>query len=165
MTDDQKRITELEKQVKELQGVVRPGASPVLWVALGVAFLLYVWCVRQLPFPGDPSASERFWIGAGVLCVTVFICGGALELVELAFKALVESALALLLLFNAVAGVLLVVLAPDLEPMVASLERVQDEHARGLVFFIGAVALFVLDVGVLLVLFPLAKVAGTDLGK
>jgi len=164
MADDNQRIAELEKQVKELQGTVRPGPSPVLWVAMGVAFLVFVACVREMPFPGDPEGGERFGIGFLALLAGVFICGGALELVETAFKALVESAMAALLLFNGLAGAVLWMYLPDLVPMIAALENVPDDKAKPVLLFMGAVALFVVDTLAMLVLYPLAKVAGTQLG-
>ena len=163
MAEANDRIVKLEKEVKALVDTVRPGKTPALAIAFVLLLVIYLVAVFKMPMPGDPD----FWMRAAIAFGSAFAGGGicvmALGFVEAAFKVLVEVAMALLIFGNVMTGMLVWINADYLRDYIIELDGVPNDKAFIAGLVAAAIALFIADVLAFLVLYPLAKTAGTKL--
>ena len=157
------RIRRLESEIQTLKGTVRPGRSPAYVISMVVAFIVFVVVISWLPLADDPGFGSRAGIGLIGLIGGVFVFGGAFAFIEKAFKALVEIAASLLLLYNAVWCAVIWALSKPMSEWVIANDFAEGDEALGLVVTVAAAVLFVTNVFALLVLYPAAKTAGTRL--
>jgi hypothetical protein len=157
--DLEKRLQSLEQEIAQLKVLTASEYSIALPISAIVGVIIYLCVIAGLPLPGDPGFWTRSGIGFGSALAGTFVLSTALEFVKASLKAIVEVAMCLLLFSNALAGALL-------------WTAYGSDRAGALLRPIGpfaglaiatAVLLFVLDALVLLVLYPLARTAGTDL--
>lgn len=137
--------------------------SPVYGIAILVAAAAYITLMANLPLSQGTEAGARFWIGLFAAIGGAVIFGCALGVIKFAFKAIVEIAAVLLLLANAcVGGIVWAFFDPIgkalLEAGIAKSENIVVVAVGG-----AAVLMFIGDMLAFIVLYPMARIAGTSL--
>lgn len=156
------RLATLETEVKRLKTTVATGQTIVGPIAGIVAFLVYVGIVGNLPLPAGTEGA-RVGVGVASGIAGFVVLAAALIFVQFALRALIEVAVVVLCLLNALVGVFAWAMSGDLARILAESGAVAQENLLGAVFVLTAAALFVVDLLCGLVLYPLAKVSGSNI--
>lgn len=156
------RLNRLEKDVRELRLATTIKQTPAFGISIFASLVLYIALVSKLPLPGDPAFWPRLGIGfASAFCgLIVYHC--ALAFVTAVLKAIAEIAAVVLMLINVSVGVILCTFPHEIQQMLSQSGVEKDEQFFAAVLTV-AIALFILDVFAFLVLYPLARTAGTSL--
>ncbi len=157
------RIQKIESDIEELKKTVRPGETPVYGIAMFIGLIIYIVVISNLPLPDDPGFWPRTGIGFACLIAGGMIFGGALAFIDFAFKAIVEVAAVLLLLFDVIYSSFIWMFSSNLRQWLIHNEIAKEEYAFGVVVIVAAIILFSLNMFAFLIIYPAAKTAGTKL--
>lgn len=160
MSDE--RLEKLEAELTRLKAKGATGETPVLGIAAFLAFCGYCAMISKLPLPNAADeAKVVLGIGAGFVGALVFV--GAIAFVQFSLKALVEIATVLAVLFNAIVAAVAWVVQANLLQLVASWNVVNGDDLMAATVALVVGGLFVTNVLLAIVLFPLARIAGSSL--
>lgn len=159
----QGRIEELEKQLADLRGriPIRGSDTPLMPVFMFAALGAFIAFVANIPLPGSPDEKQRFMVGVASGLGGALILGGALTFVNFALRAVLELLFVMLLLTSASTGVVVWASWSFLTDSLVGL-GVSEDNVRVAAVLTWAVTTFVFDVAVSMVLYPLARVAGSN---
>ena len=167
------RLDALETKVKELRETVQPGESPMMGVFTTVMLITFIALMTKLPLPNAPGPAERIGIGVASLIGGGIVFGIAVSVVSFTFKAIVEFAIVCLITINIAIGAVSWAFSPQLYELAAEVRvilienkmldpAVPDAVPFGLILAVITTGILLIDIFALLVLFPAAKIAGTN---
>lgn len=156
----EERVGTLEQQVGRM--ATQSGDTFVLPLAVLGAFALFLMVVSQVPLAEVQQHSRA---GAGVVAgvAGLLLLTGAMGFVRFALRALVELAVVCTALLNALAMFGAWVMAAPLAKPLVEWGVVQGQDVQLAVPFVVAVVLLLVNVLLAVVLYPLAKIAGSTL--
>jgi hypothetical protein len=155
------RIQSLEREVSRLKAVTANENSLAFPIAVVIGVIIYIIVITNLPLSNNPGFWARFGIGLASAYAGLGVLSVTLDFVKASLKAIVEVSMVLLALANALTGAFLWAAFRSSDG-IPWLRQVTNESFVGMVI-LAAIVLFIGDALVLLVLYPLARTAGTDL--
>lgn len=159
---EQNRLDQLEKELQTLKNASATRSTPVAGIAGVLALLAFVGIVANLPLPGNPEGGARFGIGLAAGFAGAIVTGFAAGFAKFALRALVEVAVVTVFFLNAVAAILAWMSSAYLADLVSTWKIASGENTVPAALALTALVIFAIDVALLLILYPLAKVAGSD---
>jgi hypothetical protein len=159
---EQNRLDKLEKELQKLQSVTATESTVVGGIAGFLALVAFIALVVQVPLPGNPPDGARFGIGLAAGFAGAIVAGIAAGFAKFALRALVEIAVVVVFFLNAVVAVAAWMSSAYLSDLVATWNITSSNNALPVALALAACSIFVVDVGAMLFLVPLAKVAGSN---
>ncbi|HEY1232818.1 MAG TPA: hypothetical protein VGH22_05515 [Candidatus Binatia bacterium] len=159
---ERSRLDQLEKDLQALKSASATRSTPVFGVAGVLALLAFIGLLASLPLPGNPQDETRFKIGLAAGFAGLIVTGLAAGFAKFALRALVEIAVVAVCFSNAVAAVAAWMWSAYLSELVSTWKIASAENALLTALALAACVIFVIDVALMLVLCPLAKVAGSN---
>jgi hypothetical protein len=159
---EQNRLDQMEKDLQALKSASATGTTPVGGIAGAVAFFAFIALVANLPLPGNPEGGARFGIGLAAGFAGAMVAGLAAGFAKFALRALVEIAVVSVFFLNAVAAIAVWISSAYLSDLASAWKVASGENALPTALALAALVIFVIDVALMLILYPLAKVAGSD---
>lgn len=136
--------------------------TPAFGIAIVVGLLVFGYAMLHLPFEGDPKTEHRLGTGCIALLVGMLIYGGARSTVESVLKALVEVIAVGLFLLNGLAAALVWMWKQPLTDFAIEI-GFSEKQTFGQVVIVLAIAAFVVNAVVFVLLHPLSRIVGTKL--
>lgn len=156
------RLASLEEEVRRLTKMNRNEFSIALPVSAAAALVIYLVVIASVPLPEEYGFWVRVGIGFAAAYAGVAVFSVAFQFVKVSLKAIVEVATCILALGNALAGVYLWA-AYRTGTALPLFGLIRDDEAFGVAAVATAILLFLVDALALLLLYPLAQIARTDL--
>ncbi len=135
----------------------KPQETAAFSIALGLAAILFIIVLNKLPFPDDYG----FWQLTGIFIACCFvggiIFGAAAGLINAIYKIIIEILVALLMLFNVV---YIAVCWASFDEIIREMEIDFDNKLITILILAGA--LFIIDLIVVILLLPFARIANSS---
>lgn len=156
------RLDKLEKDLQLLRSANAARSTPVVGIATFLAILAFLALVGSLPQPMPPPGGNRVGVGFLAGMAGVIVASLAAAFAKFALRALVEIAVVSVYFLNAVAAVVAWMSSAYLSELVSSSRIASEENTLLTALALAACVVFIIDVALMLVLYPLSKVAGSD---
>ena len=162
MADEPNRLDQLEKDVQALKTATATRTTPIAGIAAVVALGAFILIVAKVPLPGNPPDGTRWGIGCAAGFAGFIVAGMAAGFAKFALRALVEIAVVSVFFLNAVAAVVAWISSAYLRDLVSLWNVASGENALPVGLGLAACTIFAVHIALMLLLYPLAKVAGSD---